>query len=115
MLRLMSQKNYMTPRRKLAISTWSRPTEGNIYGKMTLDATNVIAWLDHLRETSGERITITHFVGRVVGEALSQAPSLNGYLRFGRYIPHDRTSLAFLVSSIASLVTCASCAAAASA
>lgn len=95
---MMPQKNYMTTRRKLAIATWSRPTEGNIYGKMTLDATNALAWLAHLRETSGEKVTITHFVGRVVGEALSQAPSLNGYLRLNRYVPHDRTSLAFLVS-----------------
>jgi pyruvate/2-oxoglutarate dehydrogenase complex dihydrolipoamide acyltransferase (E2) component len=91
-------KNYMTTRRKLAIATWGPPREGNIYGKMTVDATNALAWLAHLRETTGERVTITHFVGRVVGEALSQAPSLNGYIRLGRYVPHDRTSLAFLVA-----------------
>jgi len=91
-------KNYMTTRRKLAIATWARPREGNIYGKMTVDATNALAWLEHTRETSGEKVTITHFVGRVVGEAMSQAPSLNGYIRFGRYVPHKQTNLSYLVA-----------------
>jgi pyruvate dehydrogenase E2 component (dihydrolipoamide acetyltransferase) len=94
----MPTKNHMTIRRKLTIATWARPREGNIYGKLTVDATNALAWLAYLRETTDERVTITHFVGRVVGEALSQAPGLNGYIRLGRYVPHERTSLAFLVA-----------------
>jgi pyruvate dehydrogenase E2 component (dihydrolipoamide acetyltransferase) len=28
----------MSTRRKLAISTWDAPREGNIYGKLTVDA-----------------------------------------------------------------------------
>ena len=91
-------KNYMTTRRKLAIATWSAPREGNIYGKLTVDATLADAWVSYQRERSGEKVSMTHFVGRVVGEALRQAPSLNGYLRMGRYIPHDNVSLAFLVA-----------------
>ena len=94
----MSAKSHMTTRRKLAIATWSSPREGNIYGKVTVDATHALAWIDHLRQTTGEHVTITHFVGRAVGVALSQTPSLNGYIRLGRYIPHQRTSIAFLVS-----------------
>ena len=90
--------NHMTVRRKLAISTWSAPREGNIYGKLTVDATNALLWLEHIRNTTGEKVTITHFVGRVVGEALSKAPGLNGYLRFNQYIPHEKVSLAYLVA-----------------
>ena len=88
----------MTVRRKLAIATWSAPREGNIYGKLTLDATNVQLWLEHIRETTGEKVTITHFVGRAIGEALSRAPSLNGYLRLNRYIPHKTVDIAYLVA-----------------
>lgn len=90
--------NQMTVRRKLAIATWGPPREGNIYGKLTLDATNVKLWLEHVRQTTGEKVTITHFVGRVVGEALAQAPSLNGYLRLDRYIPHDSVNISYLVA-----------------
>src|SRR5437868_3292437 len=36
----------MSTRRKLAIATWGNPGEGNIYGKLTLDATEALAYLD---------------------------------------------------------------------
>ena len=88
----------MTVRRKLAIATWVAPRDGNIYGKLTLDATNVLLWLEHIRETTGEKVTITHFVGRAIGEAMANAPSINGYLRLNRYIPHDTVDIAYLVA-----------------
>lgn len=88
----------MTLRRKLAISTWSAPREGNIYGKVTVDAGEAQAYLQHVRETTGEKVTITHLVGKAVGEALRKEPSLNGRIALGRYIPHDEVSIAFLVA-----------------
>ena len=88
----------MSTRRKLAIATWSSPREGNIYGKLTLDATEALAYLDWLRRTTGEKVTLTHLVGKVCGEALAQAPTLNGYIRLGTYIPHDTVDIAFLVA-----------------
>jgi pyruvate dehydrogenase E2 component (dihydrolipoamide acetyltransferase) len=88
----------MSARRKLAIATWGDPREGNIYGKLTVDATDALAYLDHLRRTSGEKVTITHLVGKAVGEALKKAPSLNGYLRFGGYVPHETVDIAYLVA-----------------
>jgi pyruvate/2-oxoglutarate dehydrogenase complex dihydrolipoamide acyltransferase (E2) component len=88
----------MSTRRKLAIATWGNPSEGNIYGKLTLDATEVLAYLDHIRQTTGERATITHLVGKACGEALKQAPTLNGYLRFGAFIPHETVDIAYLVA-----------------
>jgi len=85
-------------RRKLAISTWRAPREGNIYGKLTVDATEAIAYLEHVREKTGEAVTVTHLVGRVVAEALAREPSLNGRIRFGKFIPHDDVSIAYLVA-----------------
>lgn len=58
----------MSLRRKLAIATWSNPREGNIYGKLTLDASEALAYLDYLRQTTGEKVTITHLVGRACAE-----------------------------------------------
>ncbi len=63
-----------TLRRKLAIASWSSPSEGNIYGKLTVDATEALAYLDHLRETTGEKVTVTHLVGKAVAEALAAEP-----------------------------------------
>lgn len=88
----------MTTRRKLAIATWAAPNEGTIYGKLTVDATEALAYLAHVRATTGEKVTITHLVGKVVGNALAQAPGLNGYLRFGAYVPHERVNVTYLVA-----------------
>ncbi|MDX1659911.1 MAG: 2-oxo acid dehydrogenase subunit E2, partial [Nitriliruptorales bacterium] len=87
-----------TLRRKLAIATWKGPREGNIYGRIEVDATEAQAYLEHVRETSGERATITHLVGKAVAEALRVEPSLNGTIRFGRFVPHDSVDVTFLVS-----------------
>jgi pyruvate dehydrogenase E2 component (dihydrolipoamide acetyltransferase) len=88
----------MSTRRKLAIATWSSPSEGNIYGKLTVDITEALAYLEHLRQATGEKVTITHLVGKACGEALKQAPTLNGYLRLGAYVPHKTVDVSFLVA-----------------
>jgi len=88
----------MTTRRKLAIATWKAPNEGNIYGKLTVNATKAKTYLAHLRETTGEKITITHLVGRAIAEALGSAPGLNGRIAFGKFIPHETVDLSFLVA-----------------
>jgi pyruvate/2-oxoglutarate dehydrogenase complex dihydrolipoamide acyltransferase (E2) component len=87
-----------TLRRKLAIASWSSPKEGNIYGKVTVDATEALAYLEQVREETGERVTLTHLVGKAVAAALAEEPTLNGYIRLGRYVPHDEVAIAFLVS-----------------
>lgn len=87
----------MSTRRKLAIATWSPPAEGNIYGKLTVDATQALAYLAWLRQTTGRRVTLTHLVGRAVAAALAQAPGLNGRILWGRYIPHTTVDVSFLV------------------
>lgn len=87
-----------TLRRKLAIASWRGPTEPNIYGKLTVDATEALAYLEEVRRRTGEKVTVTHLVGRAVGQALADEPSLNGTIRFGRYVPHDEVAVAFLVT-----------------
>lgn len=89
----------MTVRRKLAIATWSSPREGNIYGKLTVDAENTLRYIEHLRANGSEKITVTHVVGKAISCALAEAPTLNGYIRLGRYIPHDTVDVAFLVAT----------------
>ncbi len=88
----------MTTRRKLAIATWSAPREGNIYGRITVDATRALGYVEHLRESTGERVTITHLVGKAVALALAQAPMLNGRIVFGTYVPHATVDVTFLVA-----------------
>lgn len=88
----------MTTRRKLAIATWKAPAEGNIYGRVTLDATQALAYLEYVKEKTGEKVTITHLVGRAVAEALKNAPGLNGRIVWGKYKPFETVAISFLVA-----------------
>lgn len=88
----------MTTRRKLAIATWSAPREGNIYGKLTVDATRALEFIEYMREKTGFKVTITHFVGKAVAEALRREPTLNGRIVFGRYVQHDTVDVTYLVA-----------------
>ena len=85
-------------RRKLAIATWDAPREGNIYGKLTIDATNALEYVAWLRAESGEKITVTHLVGKAVASALAASPDLNGIIRLGHFHKHKTVDVAFLVA-----------------
>jgi len=85
-------------RRKLAIATWRSPQEANIYGKLSLDASNALKYIEELREKTGKRITLTHLIGRIAGHVLAQAPTLNGRIFLGNFIPHKTVDVSFLVA-----------------
>ena len=85
-------------RRKLAISTWDAPREGNIYGKLTVDAENLMDYIQQKRESTGQRVTVTTVVGLVVARALAKAPGLNGYIKFGTFYEHKTVDITFLVA-----------------
>lgn len=88
----------MTVRRKLAIASYAAPKEGNIYGKLVVDATPGLNYLEDLRRKTGEKVSFTHLVGRAVAEALKQAPTLNGRIVFGTFEPFATVDVSFLVA-----------------
>lgn len=90
-------KELMGTRRRMTIATWKPPREGVIFGTITLDATKVLDYIERAREVSGEKVTITSFIGAAVGKALALEPTLNGYIAFGKYYTYDDVSLSFLV------------------
>ncbi|MAA78136.1 MAG: hypothetical protein CL916_02665 [Deltaproteobacteria bacterium] len=85
-------------RRKLVLSTWRAPKEGNIYGKLTLDATHALAYIEEESRRTGTKLTMTHFVGCAIARAIKATPSINGYIRFGTFIPHDQVDVSFLIA-----------------
>lgn len=85
-------------RRKLVLATWSAPSEGNIYGKLNLDTGRASSYIAYLREKTGKKITITHFIGRAIAEAIKNTPAVNGFIRMGRFVPHDGVAISFLIA-----------------
>eukprot|EP01098_Paradermamoeba_levis_P006818 TRINITY_DN2837_c0_g1_i1.p1 TRINITY_DN2837_c0_g1~~TRINITY_DN2837_c0_g1_i1.p1 ORF type:complete len:299 (-),score=124.55 TRINITY_DN2837_c0_g1_i1:54-950(-) len=82
-------------RRRIQLATWKPSSEGNIYCKVSLDASKVVEWLKKQKE-KGNDITLTHIVGKATAVALKNAPSLNGSVLFDRFIEHKTVDISFL-------------------
>lgn len=85
-------------RRKLVLATWKAPAEGNIYGNLQLDTSKALSYITYRRIQSGKKITLTHFIGRAIAEAISKTPAVNGYIKWGRFYPHDSVAISFLIA-----------------
>ncbi|MBM3266998.1 MAG: 2-oxo acid dehydrogenase subunit E2 [Candidatus Sericytochromatia bacterium] len=85
-------------RRKLALVSWDGPGQPAILGKITVDATEALAYLDDLRARTGVRATLTHLVAKAVLEAIAGVPRLNTRLVLGRFLPNPDPSVSVLVA-----------------
>ena len=86
-------------RRKLAIATWKAPAEGNILGRVTLDVSEAQKYLAAVQEKTGQKVSITHLVGKAVARGLEASPGLNGKILFGRFYPFETVDVTFLVAA----------------
>lgn len=81
--------------RKIALGTWRSAKDPSVYGVLELPAGSAIDYMQKLSVATGEKITMTHFVGKAVTEALKRHPEINSVLRFGRLYPRVHVSLFF--------------------
>jgi pyruvate dehydrogenase E2 component (dihydrolipoamide acetyltransferase) len=70
--------------RKLALGTWSTPSSPAAYGLLDLPCEAALTWCARTREASGEKVTLTHLVGKAAATAIASAPETNGFASFGR-------------------------------
>jgi len=68
----------------MALHAWTRPSDPTVYGVIDLDAGPLQRFVADLRDTSGERVTLTHVVGKAVALAISERPEVNAIIRRGR-------------------------------
>lgn len=85
--------------RKIAIGTWRSAGDPSVYGILEYDARPALQYLDKIREHTGEKLTLTHFVGKAVAHILREHPELNSILRFGRLYPRRSIDVFFQVAS----------------
>jgi pyruvate/2-oxoglutarate dehydrogenase complex dihydrolipoamide acyltransferase (E2) component len=85
--------------RKVAVGTWRTAGDPSVYGVMELDMARALAYVDRLRAETGLKITLTHFMGRVMAEVLRRHPEINCILRFGRLYPRKTVDVFFQVAS----------------
>lgn len=85
--------------RKLAGSTWSRPTDPQFYGDLDLDAGALLGYIEEARRVAGVHLTMTHLVGRAVAHGLAAVPELRVRLAHGREYARDSVDVFFIVTA----------------
>ena len=81
--------------RKIALGTWRSAKDPSVYGVLDLEAIKALDYIGRLSQATGEKITMTHFVGKIAAVALERHPEINAVLRFGRLHPRKHVSLFF--------------------
>ena len=84
-------------RRRLAVATWRPPREGRIHGRLEVDATAMLDYVDRVRERTGEQVTITHVVGAALARAVRAVPEARTRVVLGRIVAVDSCDIAFAV------------------
>lgn len=83
--------------RRIANAVWDAPNDPQIYGVVEVRARPLLAFIDAARRQN-VHITPTHLVGRALGHALEQVPSLNVRLVGGRAVPRSSIDVFFITA-----------------
>jgi hypothetical protein len=78
------ESKFNSLRRKVSIATWSSPNDPQTYAKLKLDITKMEPYLEKKSSETGEKITLTIFIIKLISIVLKKYPELYGYIRFGR-------------------------------
>jgi pyruvate/2-oxoglutarate dehydrogenase complex dihydrolipoamide acyltransferase (E2) component len=97
MARFTSERGLSTWR-KVALSTWGEPVNPTAYGVLELDCGPALAYIASLRESSGEKITLTHLVGKIIALTIAEHPEVNGFVSYGRLMLRDTVDVFFQVA-----------------
>jgi pyruvate/2-oxoglutarate dehydrogenase complex dihydrolipoamide acyltransferase (E2) component len=84
-------------RHKIAAASWRAPAEGRIHARTVLDVSAALAHTEHLRRTSGVRVTLTHLVGAALGRGLREVPEARSRVVLGRVVTSEDCTVAFAV------------------
>jgi pyruvate dehydrogenase E2 component (dihydrolipoamide acetyltransferase) len=95
----MADRTKLAGWRKIAAATWGSLDDPQIYGDIEVDATAVLDFVEHARETTTARVTVTHVVGKALAYALGEHPDLNVRLYRGHFVQRDTVDVFFIVSA----------------
>lgn len=63
--------------RKIAMGMWEAPEDPTIYGKETVNVSNLTTYLDEVTEASGTKVTMTAYSAKMMADILGEHPDLN--------------------------------------
>jgi pyruvate/2-oxoglutarate dehydrogenase complex dihydrolipoamide acyltransferase (E2) component len=68
------------------------------YGVLELDCDRALAYVSKVREASGEKITLTHLVGKIAALSMAALPEVNGFVSCGRLMLRETVDVFYQVA-----------------
>ncbi len=75
--------------RKISVGMWNPPSDPTVLGFETLNVDSLLDYLDELSEASGEKVTITTFMVKVVADIFALYPHLNSIIIGNRVLMRE--------------------------
>lgn len=85
--------------RKIALGTWRMMGDPSVYGTIDLDATHAVQYMNAVHQKSGQRITLSHFMGKAIATTMERHPDMNCIIRFGKFYPRKTIDIFFQVAN----------------
>ena len=83
--------------RKISLGTWRPNGDSQVYCELMLNAEPALKKIKELNEKSENKITMTHFLGKIMGRVLKEVPDLNAIVRCGNIYPRRDVDIFFHV------------------
>ena len=75
--------------RKISVGMWKRASDPTIYGFETLPVEELLQYLDEVSEASGQKVTITAYLTKVMADILAEHPELNAIIINNRVLRRE--------------------------
>ncbi|MFP5385810.1 MAG: 2-oxo acid dehydrogenase subunit E2 [Bacteriovoracia bacterium] len=83
--------------RKISLGSWRPNGDSQVYAELRINAEPALKKIKELNQNTDSKITMTHFMGKVMGKVLAEVPDLNAIVRFGNIYPRKHVDIFFHV------------------
>lgn len=83
--------------RKISLGTWRPNGDSQVYCEIKVNAEPALKKMAELNAGSDRKITMTHYMGKVMGKVLAEVPDLNAVVRLGNIYPRRDVDIFFHV------------------
>jgi pyruvate/2-oxoglutarate dehydrogenase complex dihydrolipoamide acyltransferase (E2) component len=99
----ITRKKNHSPWNKISIGSWRPVGDSQVYCELKLNTEKVESFLKNESVKHKQKITITHFFGKVMGQVLKDVPELNSLIRFNKMYFRDQVNIFFHIANGADL------------
>lgn len=85
--------SHLSSWRKISVGMWGRPADPTIYGHEEIDVHELLPYLEELSEVTGERITLTTYIIKIIADIFARYPDLNTVVIANRVMRREHINM----------------------